>query len=80
MPESRDVEPTASQFTSDIIADTPIVAIAVSATVLMALMPAHLSHTVKLFLFILLILSIIRFMKSFKVINSMVENLNLFSQ
>ena len=41
--------PTMIQFTSDIVADTPIVATAVCATVLMALIPAAFHH----FLFML---------------------------
>ena len=36
--------PTIIQFTSDIVADTPIVATAVCATVLMALIPAAFHH------------------------------------
>lgn len=48
-PANRLADATASQFTSVNTVDTPIVATAVCATVLIALIIAHLSHCLKLF-------------------------------
>lgn len=44
MPASKDADATMPQFTSPIKADVPIVAIAVCATVLIALIPAAFNH------------------------------------
>ncbi len=45
-PDKSDAETTSFQSTSDIIADVPIVAIAVSATVFTALTPAAFNHLI----------------------------------